>query len=126
MEEEKKNYVKDKEVEFIGVDVQKVRGKEDIERIRFKTNDPDIGDITYKPETDTEEFQEGIKVTGVRQLGINEIPKKVKEIAKKISENKSCKVKVSYQLFDTTTREGEPVTYNYIRWQSQLDKWEIL
>lgn len=121
--EEKNNYVIDKEVEVIGIDIEKEKGKEDVKRIRIKTTE---FDITYKPETETVQYQDGMKMIGVRQLSINEIPSKIKEIAKIISEKKSCKVKVGYGLFDTTDGEGSPVTYRYIRFASQLDKWEIL
>lgn len=122
MEETKNNWVQDKEVEIVGIDIEK-KDETAIKRIRFKCGD---FDITYKPSTPTEDYRNGMNLKGTRLITVDEIPDKVKQIGEAIQRNKSCKVKVNYGLFDTEDREGDPVTYRYIRYASQLDKWEIV
>lgn len=121
--EEKNNYVTDKEVDMIGVTIEKERGKEQVRKIRFKTKE---FDITFKPSTPTEEFRNGMTISGSRQITVDEIPKKVQEIAEQIQKNQVCRMKVNYGLYPTTNAEGDEVVYKYISYASQLDKWEIL
>lgn len=125
MEEEKKfEYVEQQELE-----VKEIKLELDnpdiirIKKIRITTN---IGDITWKPKIERTQFVSGFKTTRMDMMTIDDMPEILKKIQHVVTESGKCKIKASYQLFNTTNPEGTPVQYRFITSGSFLEKWEIL
>lgn len=123
--EEKKEHEAAKDVEIIvtSVETELLTGSNQaIKRMKFVS---DVGDITWKPKITKSEYQGGIKVLQTLPMEIDLIPKKVHEIGTSCQEKGRCKVKATYQIWNTT-QDGKPVTYRFIGSLKMFEKWEVL
>jgi hypothetical protein len=118
-----REYVDGVEVGIQSVDIDTAyKDPNQVAKVTFKT---DKGDITYKPKINRTEFREGLKINKKEPCLIDDLPDKVKQIAKKTQEVGIVTVLVSYQVWNTTV-DGEKKTYRYIQSSKTLDKWQII
>ena len=120
---EERDYVKDKVIVVKSITIDTERNNPDvIAKIRFDTS---VGDITHKPKIEKQIKRKGIPVNQVQQCTLDEIPAKVEEIYNRIQELGQVAVKASYSVWNTTDKENDPVTYRFVQYGAELDKWEI-
>lgn len=123
MERKENDYAEGIEVGVSSVEVETSSlNKEEVTRITFVT---DKGKITYKPKVAREEYREGMKIKSVVSCFISDLPDKIKEIAKEANEKGKAKVIVAYSIWNTI-KDGEEVTYRYIKGAAMLEKWKLL
>lgn len=123
VEEAKNEYVEGKEVKITSIDLDMfTENKDEIRRITFVT---DVGNITWKPKIQHEEFQNGFKLVKKIAMSLSFMPEKLEEMAKLIAENNSVRVKAHYYIFEKEI-EGETSKYRYISSIKTFDKWEII
>jgi len=94
-----------------------------VKRIRFVTTEK--GDITWKPKKKSSKYIEGMEILFDELFTLDDIPQKVKDIAKATMTTGKCIAKVNYTLMTTKPKEGEPKEYRFINAESMLDKWEV-
>ena len=113
----KKEYFKEQEVKFDGLEININNLNNEIIRLAFKVNDKQI---TWKPKVDFEEENDYATIQGRKPMLIGDIPEKVKQIGKICKTKGSCTCIVEYSQM--TTEQG---TYNFITSIDQLNRWEI-
>lgn len=125
METEKKEFeiVKDLEVNIKGAEVETNQyNATEVKKITFNS---DKGPITWKPKIRRSRIIDGLKITNVGPMELNDLPKKVYEIADRASSLGSIKVKVSYSTMKTE-KDNTPVTYRFINSLETFNRWVIL
>lgn len=123
MAEKEHEFVSEAEITITGIEAQKnTSNSAEVKKVIFST---DKGKITFKPKETTEEFVDGIKVTGVVPAKLVSIPDKIKEIASEVQKKGKAIVKASYRIWNTET-DGKPVTYKFIQGSKMLDEWKIV
>ena len=123
VEEDKKGFVDGKETVIKEVELKVNRNNEEqVDKIIFHKAD---GNITWKPKITKESFEGGFKVTKQVAMERDILPKKLVEIANICSEKGTCKVKASYNWWETNA-DGGKVIYRFMTGQKTFDSWEIV
>ncbi len=120
---EEKEFVNDAEIVVSKVLLEtNPKEPEEVNRVVMET---EKGRITYKPKIEKTEFRDGFQITRKQPCKYTEMPLLLLDIAKQIQKTSRCKVKASYNVWNTE-QDGSPVTYRFIQSEKTLDKWEIL
>lgn len=120
---EEKDFANGVEVTISSIEVEtNPKDVEEVQRVVIKTPD---GNITYKPKTMKEEFKDCFKVKSSVPMKFTELPQKLKDLARRVSEKGFARVRASYSIWNTTS-DGKDVTYRYIRGTKMMDSWELL
>ena len=123
--EEKKERDFAKEVTLTVTSVEAKMDQRDTEVINQMVFVTNVGNITYRPKVNHEEYREGIKMLSQKPAIMLELPGIVKEISKKVQADGKCLVTASYSIWNTQ-KDGVDVTYRFIQGASTMLKWAIL
>ncbi len=126
-EKKEKDFVKAAELQVNEVELKVNRNNEDmVDKVIFHAlGKGDVKlDITWKPKIVKETFEGGFKVSKTVPMERGLLPEKLMEIAALCSEKGHCNVKANYHVWNTE-KDGQPVTYRFITWESTFNEWEI-
>lgn len=122
--DKEKDYVEGAEIQVSGVSVNtNPRDPEEIFRVVIEFNEGK--QVTWKPKIKKEEFKDGIKIVNTVPMKLSELPSKLKQIGKIVNMKGFCKVKASYNVWNTE-KDGNPITYRFVQGLNPFDKWEVL
>lgn len=123
--ENKKEFeiVNNVEINIKGVEVETTQyNASEVKKITFST---DKGAITWKPKIKKSRLIDGLKITSMGPMDVNDLPKKIYQLADRASSLGSIKVKASYSVMKTE-KDCSPVTYRFINSLETFNKWELI
>lgn len=116
-------FAKEIDVVCTGVEVEiNTQNIQEVRRVRFVT---DKGNVTWKPKMSQENFKDGIKFLSRIPLLVDDLPGKIKDIAKIIQEKGKLAMTISYSIMSTTNAENEPVQYRFITSEKTFNDWVL-
>jgi len=121
-EHKERDFVEEAKVRIVGVQViTNPYDPEEVKRIVFET---DKGQITHKPKMAVEEFRNGIQFCSIKNTTVDKLPRIVNLIGRQIQLNNFVNAIVCYSIWNTE-KDGAPVTYRFVQYGSQLEKWRL-
>jgi len=123
MSEEDKGFAESVEVQVNAVSIKTSNSNSgEVSKIIFETNK---GNITWKPKIEKIEHRNGLKIIKKVPCLIDDLPKKVTDIATIATNDGKCTVIVCYNWWKTEN-DGQPVTYRFLLSETTLDKWKVI